>query len=170
VNDSRDTNPRESHRRAPPGLGVLVLAMLAVAACAPTRPRQNTDAVTPTTREGEAPAAPEPSSELLGGCYGTRNMASINSTSAWMWLTIYESQSFGRQIAYTACVPPGGTHTQKMMSEYRNPTWYFRAEMTHANCQQPVDCDTTMQVEQRYCTDSVVLRASPQSCWWEWAQ
>lgn len=135
------------------------------------RQRQITDAVTSPTQGDAAPAAREPSSGLLGGCVGYRTIASINSTGAWMWLTIYESQNLsGRQIAYTACVPPGGTHTQKMMSAFRSPTWFFRAEMTHADCQHPVDCDTTMEVVQRYCTDAVVLRASPQSCWWEWAQ
>lgn len=170
MNDSNDREPRESHRRASPGLGMLVVVMLA-AACAPTPPRQITDAVTQTTRESEAPTTPEPSSEALGACYGAPTTAAINSTSAWMWLTIYESHSFGRRrIAYTACVGPGGTHTQKMIGENHKPTWFFRAEMTHANCQQPVDCDTTMEVEQRYCNDSVVLRASPQTCWWEWGQ
>ena len=103
----------------------------------------------------------------------SNNLKTYNSTQASIWVTIYEDGGLSRQITQSGCVAPGATGE---WSAWPNPAvqqFYVRAEMTrNANCQQPVDCDTTMTLAAwKYYNHKynyvVTLKANPQTCWWD---
>ena len=106
-----------------------------------------------------------------GGLTGS-NVTVKNSDyrSRSIWVTIYvPSGPWMRSIVTAQCVNPG----EKRLFTYSNQstTSYVRAEVTlNRNCQQPVQCDTTVTAEQQDWGAEVPhyeFKANDKNCWWD---
>jgi hypothetical protein len=111
----------------------------------------------------------------LRGVLDEGNLTTKNDTRMPMWVTVYDDNMWGRQILQSGCVQPGREgkwHTWPRPPGGPN-SFYIRAEGTRgANCQQPVNCDTTMELlATKYINHKyhyyATFKANSQNCWWD---
>jgi hypothetical protein len=87
--------------------------------------------------------------------------STYNATNTTMWVTVYRADT-PRYIIASGCVYPGKSAPWGFL---QSVTHYVQAELTRgANCQQPVDCTTTMEYHPSY--GNIQLLATPKGCWW----
>lgn len=106
--------------------------------------------------------------------YGEANV--INTTERSLWLTVYVYDDMSKRalgisrIFGAFCMAPGDK-TKVFVDVSKVSRFKVRGEVTrNANCQHPVDCDTTVEVDSgswSAAKSKYEFRANPQNCWWQ---
>lgn len=88
-----------------------------------------------------------------------------NTDHRSIWVTVYEVSGFTRKIVRAECVQPG---QRNQVAATSGKGFVLRAEVTlNANCQHPVQCDTSMETISSPNILWYDFKSNAQTCWWD---
>jgi hypothetical protein len=90
-----------------------------------------------------------------------------NTDDRPVWVTVYRWGAFKNNIVNAECVQP---HQRKEIGlGFPGERYVIRGEVTkNANCQQPTECNTTIDFEvKRNVSIWFDFRSNPRNCWWD---